>query len=98
MKELYIKADELGFIPENLSIGWKENPYLWLCELQKWLREKHEQDVFVVKSGNNYYTVNNSAKLTLSTIADLMENLNWKYYKTYEEALEIGLQEALKLM
>lgn len=35
MKDLYIKAGSLGFIPQNLSISGEEDPYLWLCELQR---------------------------------------------------------------
>ena len=42
MKELYILANKLGFKPQNLSISWKTDSYLWMCELQKWLREKYK--------------------------------------------------------
>jgi hypothetical protein len=62
--------------------------------LQKWLREVHKIDVFVVacyigekKHRYSYYITN-----PLDTDADGSESL------TYEEALEIGLQEGLKLI
>jgi hypothetical protein len=65
-------------------------------ELQKWLREVHGEDVFVIKSVDRYYPVNNSAGLSINDIAHLMKALNWKSYSTYEEALEKVLFETLK--
>lgn len=40
-------ANELGFVPENLTIGWKEDYYLWMCLLQKWLREIHKINILI---------------------------------------------------
>jgi len=64
-------------------------------ELQKWLREKHNIIVLVdiFPTPQNYqefkYSVSNNI-LPCGITTDL--------YDTYEEALEIGLQEALKLI
>lgn len=57
--------------------------------LQKWLREVHKLDVLVVKHRDSFYHVY-CFQHDMNT-----ENNN---YTTYEEALEIGLQEALKLI
>lgn len=56
--------------------------------LQKWLREMCNIDVFVYKGKSGYYV--QSYQRDLNT-----ENCD---FKTYEEALELGLQEALKLI
>lgn len=57
--------------------------------LQKWLREVHKIDVNVLPYNKNkkYYEV-------------WVEKANttWSNFSTYEEALELGLQEALKLI
>ncbi len=56
--------------------------------LQKWLREKYREHIkvtYVAQRG----TFNSS--LT-------MRSMGWSGYETYEEALEKGLQEALKLI
>ena len=58
--------------------------------LQKWLREKLNIDVNVLpynKDGNKKYEVCVNKAIT-----------TWSGYNTYEEALEVGLQEALKLI
>jgi hypothetical protein len=72
--------------------------------LQKWLREVHNTHVEVIP--DNY---NDTEIVWYSNILNLVEFLNPKdpfYYKnkgkitgkTYEETLEIGLQEALKII
>ena len=56
--------------------------------LQKWLREKHKEHIKVVyMNETNTY----SSSLTI-------RSMGWSNFKTYEEALEKGLQEALKLI
>lgn len=66
-------------------------------ELQDWLRDKHNIHIYVnhyefsVKSGNGYYF----------HIGKSIMNSNTKYtgkYESYEDALEDGLYEALKLI
>jgi hypothetical protein len=65
--------------------------------LQKWLREVHSIDVFVTKLGTSnekkYFFRINKENHWLST-----DNSNSTTYLKFEEALEIGLQEGLKLI
>ena len=71
--------------------------------LQKWLREKCGLVVDVV----NYFSLTKFALKIhtfeggkyVGTVVDSVRDISNKVtYKTYEEALEIGLQEALKLI
>jgi len=96
--ELIGKAYDLNFKSYfGLMISLNENCYhLWMCDLQKWLREVHNLDVIPNHYGginfpNTCYNcyinkhLNTESKLT-------------QVYNTYEEALEQGLLEALKLI
>ena len=58
--------------------------------LQKWLREKHNIHLIAYKNIN----IDGYDWCFITT--DGITNIN--SYKTYEEALEVGLQEALKLV
>ncbi len=91
MKEQLIKlTNELDFYTE---VGYCTNSkyYLWLCELQKWLREKHNIIISVMFELNTY-------EIYIDNGYDVGSfGLN-KVWKTYEEALEAGLFEALKLI
>ena len=62
--------------------------------LAKWLREKYDTDVII----NTYR--NQNQKYYKYFISEKSKNLikSEEYYDTYEEAFEIGLQEALKLI
>ena len=72
--------------------------------LQKWLREVHRTDITVItdwKQGVRVYYVgfsfvNTENKIDIWFSKD--ENNNKIEYSDYEEALEIALQEALKLI
>lgn len=57
--------------------------------LQRWLREVHEIDVNVLPYNKNkkYYEVWVEKS-----------NITWSNFSTYEEALEVGLYESLKLI
>jgi len=64
--------------------------------LQKWLREKHDINLRVASnSKTSHFPVNELLGL-YKTIG--YNQKDTKIYKTYEEALEQGLQEALKLI
>lgn len=83
--------------------------YLLLCEIQKWLREIHGiyiesyHDITLDYKDIQYYTnwgfTNNPRDFSkyggFRTEGGYNENNDWK---TYEEALEFGLQEGLKLI
>ena len=57
--------------------------------LAKWLRDVHNI--------NNLYVIKTNKGWTHS-FSLLIENISWEVYNTYEEALEIGLVKALKLI
>jgi hypothetical protein len=63
--------------------------YFYMCEVQKWLREKHEIYLAVVsinKQSHRYFYEEDCESI-------------WPiWYKTYEEALEVGLYESLELI
>ena len=66
--------------------------------LQKWLREKYNQHIYLFPLDKGKWGFeNNSISINLDHIF-----INYMYegkeYNSYEEALEVGLQEALKLV
>ena len=74
---------------------------LWMCELQKWLREVHKINIFISSK-----TIENKTIFIPHgrTIPDTIKNnlivdiIQYCTNNTYEEALEIALFEALKLI
>ena len=67
--------------------------YLWMCELQKWLREKHHLIIIVAyqyEHDSTPYSYWIYKELQSLPINQWVNDLN-----TYEEALEAGLQKAL---
>lgn len=67
--------------------------------LQKWLREEHDihMDIsFAVKDGRPYFEFNGYG-VNVSRLKDDSSRSSG-IHPTYEQALEIGLQEALKLI
>lgn len=95
MKELYILSNKLGFKPQNLSISWKTDSYLWMCEIQKWLREKYKfhieiEDFYDIKSEKLVYFT------TLRTKHAEYYHKDNKQFSSYEEALEFSLTTLLK--
>lgn len=79
--DLIQKACNLGFILNNKEY------YLW--ELQKWLREVHNIDVYCIPCESDY-----KEGQWFNNIA----SHNPPFTGTYEEALELGLIEGLKLI
>lgn len=61
--------------------------------LQRWLREKHKKFITVTAKG----FVKGSGRETIRWTNNISQRKN-KYFTTYEQALEAGLQEALKLI
>lgn len=79
--------------------------------LQRWLREEHKLDVVVTRSDEvcrtylYFVSVHDyrSKKYTVHSIAHLWESTVYNFnmgerYENYEQALEKGLEEALKLI
>lgn len=81
-----------NFISRDRLIAVNEEYYyLWMCELQRWLREKHNIHIGTV--------CNNLQDLLFSSeIIYIGDCLVTNTHKTYEKALEEGLYEALKLI
>jgi hypothetical protein len=71
--------------------------------LQKWLREKHNLLVeinfrtFGVSSGNGYFYMVERKNKDKSMNNYIGKDV-WSGFETYEQALESGLQEALKII
>ena len=92
--------EKLGYqkeLPETFEKGFIIAPTQSL--LQKWLREIHSihvcVDISLLKEWYvNIYNIKNKP----SEFGQIYEVLNEVRLKTYEEALEIGLQEGLKLI
>ena len=84
-----------GFDWEERHIFYKNQSYSRPTQaiLQKLLREEHSIDVDILTSPLGYaINIWKDKKLIISSI------LIAKYYKEFEEALEVGLCEALKLI
>lgn len=81
----------------NLPMDWNGSDFI-SCPtqslLQKWLREKHNIEVISLRAEDFMFY-----KYKVSNIKKLKINLKAGFeFNTYEEALEKGLQEALKLI
>jgi len=89
------------FTDTNLKHGLKENLryYLWMCELQKWCRDKHWMWI-EVNFDSITYDVNIYGKYSSEEIK-LISYLSNPYtylFITYEQALEEGLYQTLLLI
>lgn len=71
---------------EDLSLNFMEFPAYTQSLLQKWLREVHNIDVRVANKYRYYHLVKDQQYFDRTT------------YDTYEQALEAGLLEGLKLI
>lgn len=70
--------------------------YIWMCKLQKWLREVHE-----IHTELDVHSASKPEKFTYSVSILPKSYGTWiriGEFLTYEEALEKGLYEALKLI
>jgi hypothetical protein len=112
-------AEEKGFKPHSVSTNYTNKyllggknffindtcMFLWLCEVQKWLRDIHNVDVepYLVLMTSNDREIEQqpenkeySYKLTIKGISQFVSGS--KLASTYEKGLEIGIQETLKLI
>lgn len=101
-------AKEKGFVFSTNKIKIGSNIYKKInitptqSLLQKWLREVHNIHIFIDKTrvGGNYQFIIHE-KLKSNNVYEFSWNV-LKYsnsdFNTYEEALEVGLQEALNLI
>lgn len=104
-KQLIRLAKKKGFdqkCPGNDGIINPFDFYLWMCKLQKWLREEHgliveaQSDVSQHDDsiGYNFYFFHHKRRIEIASILDAP--IGEYSYNTYELALESGLLEALK--
>jgi len=100
----FFDKDEADRLDDNIGIGLNiriSTPTQSL--LQKWLREKYNIVVnssfmsLTKESGWCYYIYPDYKKSWLEFV-DSKIDLDIDLFQTYEDALEIGLQEALKLI
>jgi len=95
IKNIYyeIGASNFGFTVNDLVIKCTQT------SLQRWLREKQNLfvEVLLDRTSNPKFAVEIYEFVEVSCFRKI-EQKNWFLYRTYEEALEIGLQEALKLI
>lgn len=93
MKDLYTLAANLKFQPKQIPYSPEYNKFLWMCELQRWLREVHSTDVEITRGGmrGDWYCGYRKFGYRYNWV-------NSAPFKSYEDALETGLQEALKLI
>ncbi len=104
MKEKLISnAKELGYINafgEGFLINKKHKGIEWCMELsniQKWLREKKDIHITIERSFEPpHFTP--SGYMNEVWRHEWLQTESATNFKTYEEALEDGLQEALKLI
>jgi len=74
--------------------------YLWLCELQKWLIYEYKLHIYIVPIGSyKGWHLANIRHLTLDLLADKIDiGAKKESFKSYEQALEKGCFEALKII
>ena len=92
------KNKEAKALMTQVILGIEEDTNLYLSPtqslLQKWLREEHRIEIWLGKgdvNGDKYHCED----ITLNNILFIEDS---EMFNTYEEALEKGLQEALKII
>jgi hypothetical protein len=94
VEEHYLKDENL----DTSNMAWENGLSLGSAPtqslLQRWLREEHKINLLVVEGTHIF------EKITYAIDAPYIYEFGTgnKAFKTYEEALEIGLKEALKLI
>lgn len=89
----------MTIVDSNAVRNWNDSKFTNICSaptqslLQRWLREIHNIIVSVDIQDDRTYFISLTAISPNSTGDNI-----WGNYKTYEEALENGLKEALELI
>lgn len=98
-RELILLAKEKGFISpvigKSVEAEWSNKPfyYLWMCELQEWLRDVYDIWVIVDFEDDSEELYVYARNKNGNHLFDIYKN-NF----SYKEMLEIGLYEALNLI
>ena len=99
MKEELIElADKINFrsmfFPSNIElVSYKEKRkhYLWMCELQQYIRKTYGIDIVIIPNVIRYEYV-------IYYKYPLKAERNIYFFETYEEALETALVRLIKLI
>ena len=98
MKQLVRLSREKGFISRDQI--WEPSSsysYLWMCELQQWLRDKHECIIvilpFLLEDGGITYEYTNYS----TQVEEELDHGDGPF-DTYEIALKAALFSALKVI
>jgi hypothetical protein len=94
---------ELSFQGYQENLNSYKLPVPTQSLLQRWLREVHEINIFIYCYGFGYYPIHENIPLPTGNVKYIDRRWNTQNklnlgFKTYEEALEVGLIEALKLI
>lgn len=90
---------EVGFESEMfeistiLSLNTKLSYYLWMCELQKWCRDKYSKHITIFSSSQESWMF----RITIPH-QKLEDGKYGEDFYTYEQALEEGLYQTLLLI
>lgn len=115
LQELAKLAKEKGFKTHTITTGYtftyllggknvminETCIYLFLCEIQKWLREVHKIDIMILPWEDTKNNIVTYQYFVLNTFDEDKYDDSFveeKNYDSYEKSLEKGLQEALKLI
>ena len=92
----HLLANHYDFEIERWGGGNKNSiPAPYLSVLQKWLREIHNIHVYAFYEFNLHYFY---VRINANILSIDINNKNCQEFNKYEEALEVGLFEALKLI
>lgn len=92
MKDKIIKLGDL-ILPEKLKYKkTKYSYYLWLCTVQKWLRDTHSLHMWIDNLPDGKYGSNNDSSIYLIDV-EYTEN---DIFDTYEGAMEDSILYAFK--
>ncbi len=112
MKELIQLAEEKGFFGKLIcndqvytqNKDYNEVSYVWMCELQKWLRDKYSLHINIAPSGDGetwslYVFIWVDKKgFPENRPVDLEDEMFKPRFNSYEEGLNYSLKQALKLI
>jgi hypothetical protein len=109
MEELIKLSKEIGFVPLRAYLSIEDgrneiDDHLWMCELQKWLRDNRRIDVSPIctyKQIRFYHLgiifITKDNKIDTIIIKDEGMPTN-KLFNTYDEALKQGLIKSCELI
>jgi hypothetical protein len=93
------------YLTSNRVSNWNDNKYVEICSaptqslLQKWLREVHNIHIIVFLNSEKQYFSDVYQNFQLPVDSEELHSLlSGRVYKSYEDALEAALQEALNLI